>query len=98
MRVGKGAGQTVPHVHFNIVPRPREGKGSEMTDAERKNIALWERPREKLSAEEGMELSKFVRAEIENEVEKFKSEGALSDFGGMDGELWATIGEKELGL
>jgi diadenosine tetraphosphate (Ap4A) HIT family hydrolase len=42
VRVGKGAGQTVPHVHFHIIQRPGEEKGSEMTDAERKSIALGE--------------------------------------------------------
>jgi diadenosine tetraphosphate (Ap4A) HIT family hydrolase len=51
---GSEAGQTIPHSHFHIIPRLGSARdASDITDAERKNLALGEGPRIKLDHEEG---------------------------------------------
>ena len=75
---GAEAGQTVPHVHFHIIPRLGEVRNpGDITDAERKNIALGEGPRVKLGDEEGTELSGLIKAELVKEMEKLNDAGEV---------------------
>jgi hypothetical protein len=68
-----------------------------MGDAERKNIALGEGPRDKLSAEDGKDISELVKAEVKLEVQKLRDEGFLIDEDGSS-ELWGKVGERGLKL
>jgi diadenosine tetraphosphate (Ap4A) HIT family hydrolase len=96
--VGAEAGQTVPHVHYHVIPR--EGAGlavgeDEMTDAERRNLVLGEGPRVMIEKEGGEEISRLVRAEITREVEELVGRGELLRQEGT-GDLW--VGGLERGL
>lgn len=91
----------MPHTHFHIIPRAgpagKEDRVGEMGDAERKNIALGEGPREKLSAEDGAEVSRLVKEEVRVEIGKLRAQGFLTgDDGGN--ELWFKVSERGLKL
>jgi len=93
---GIEAGQTVPHSHFHIVPRiTGESRGvDDITDADRRNIALGQGPRIKLGDKEGREISEKIKVKLEEEIANLKVDGEiehLSDFFGEEEELYAKI-------
>jgi diadenosine tetraphosphate (Ap4A) HIT family hydrolase len=91
IETGAEAGQTVPHVHFHIIPRLGEVRNpGDITDAERKNIALGEGPRVKLGDEEGTELSGHIKAELVKETQKLKDAGEV-EVGGEGDVLFANV-------
>ena len=86
----------MPHSHFHIIPRLGEARdASDISDAERKNIALGEGPREKLADEEGTELSKLVKAELEKEIKQLQDKG---DAFNVEEELHVQTKERGLKL
>ena len=93
---GAEAGQTVPHSHFHIIPRLGETRdSSDISDAERKNIALGEGPRERLADGEGTELSKLIKVELEKEIKRLQDvDGAFK----VEEELYVQTKERGLKL
>jgi diadenosine tetraphosphate (Ap4A) HIT family hydrolase len=83
--LGTEAGQTVPHSHFHIIPRLSDEarKASDISDAERKNIALGEGPRTKLSDDEGTELSRLIQVGIEKEIKLLQAAGDFVEESGF---------------
>jgi hypothetical protein len=95
--LGAEAGQTVPHLHYHIIPRLREVRDpADITDAERKNIALGEGPRVKLEVEDGTRLSGLIKAELAKEIRKLKAEGEVVV--GEGGELVVKVSGNGLKL
>jgi diadenosine tetraphosphate (Ap4A) HIT family hydrolase len=95
-KTGAEAGQTVPHSHFHIIPRLGAARdASDISDAERKNIALGEGPREKLADGEGTELSKLIKVELEKEIKQLRDVG---DAFNMEEELHLQTKERGLKL
>jgi hypothetical protein len=95
--LGAEAGQTVPHVHYHIIPRERTGESvgeSDMTDAERKNLVLGEGPRLLLEREDGEEISRLIRGGIKRELDVLLDKNELSlgnleaEGEEVDGKLW----------
>lgn len=86
----------MPHSHFHIIPRLGAARDpNDITDAERKNIALGEGPREKLADEEGTELSALIKAELEKEIKQLRDVGDASN---VDEELHMQTKERGLKL
>lgn len=81
MKIEAEAGQTVPHCHFHVIPRPgMEGDArdqSEIGDAERKNLALGEGPRVKLEDTEGTEVSDAIKLALGREIQMLKESGEI---------------------
>jgi len=93
---GADAGQTVPHSHFHVIPRSKEqGNKDDISDAERKNLALGEGPRDRLQAEDGVELSKLIKEEVTKEIKRLRAVGSVVD---ENGELWMRSEAKGLKL
>jgi diadenosine tetraphosphate (Ap4A) HIT family hydrolase len=86
----------VPHSHFHIIPRLGEARVPEdISDAERKNIALGEGPREKLADGEGTELSKLIKTELKKEIKQLEEVG---DAFNVEEELYVRTKERGLKL
>jgi hypothetical protein len=86
---GSEAGQTVPHSHFHIIPRLGGSRcASDITDAERKNLALGEGPRIKLDHEEGTQLCIGIQFALRHEIRLLQTEKEL---GGSDEELFVNL-------
>ena len=87
----------MPHAHFHIIPRKgtteREG---EMMDAERKNIALGEGPRENLDPEHGEKIALLVKLEVTKEIQRLREEGDVVV--GEEGEVLGRVSERGLKL
>ena len=93
---GSEAGQTVPHSHVHIIPRlgsPRDA--NDITDAERKNLALGEGPRIKLDHEEGIQLCIGIQFALRQEIRTLQTGKEL---GGSDEELFANLHGRGLKL
>jgi hypothetical protein len=83
---GSEAGQTVPHSHFHIIPRLGPARdATDITDAERRNLALGEGPRIKLNEIEGASISSGIKAALRQEIEKVQVREQVS---GSDEELF----------
>ena len=66
----------MPHSHFHIIPKLYEARDpSDISDAERKNIALGEGPRVKLADDEDTELSKLIKVELQKEIKQLQDNG-----------------------
>ncbi|PMD63804.1 HIT-like protein [Hyaloscypha bicolor E] len=86
---GSEAGQTVPHSHFHIIPRLGGPRGAtDISDAERKNLALGEGPRIKLDHEEGTQLCIAIQFALRQEIRKLQ---AGKELGGPDEELFVNL-------
>jgi diadenosine tetraphosphate (Ap4A) HIT family hydrolase len=86
---GAEAGQTVPHCHFHIIPRLGASRdATDITDAERKNLALGEGPRIKLDNEEGSQLCIAIQFALRQEIRKLQTG---KEFGGSDEELFLNL-------
>ncbi|KAH8753393.1 HIT-like domain-containing protein [Hyaloscypha sp. PMI_1271] len=86
---GSEAGQTVPHSHFHIIPRFGGPRGAtDISDAERKNLALGEGPRIKLDHEEGTQLCIAIQFALRQEIRKLQTGKEL---GGSDEELFVNL-------
>jgi hypothetical protein len=83
---GSEAGQTVPHSHFHIIPRLGPARdATDITDAERRNLALGEGPRIKLDDIEGNNICNGIQAALHQEIKKLQVKQQLS---GSDEELF----------
>lgn len=72
---GARAAQVVPHVHFHVVPRPPLKVPG---PAARPNFAMFGRgQREDLDDEEGEELARAMRVEMEREVKRIREEEGI---------------------
>ncbi|KAJ5482653.1 Hit family protein 1 [Penicillium diatomitis] len=68
---GERAAQQVPHVHFHIIPRPSDF-------AHKPSFAMFGRgQRHELDDEEGAELARAMRVELELEVERIKRDEGI---------------------
>ncbi len=89
LRAGSEAGQTVPHSHFHIIPRLGSARdANDITDAERKNLALGEGPRIKLDHEEGIQLCIGIQFALRQEIRTLQTGKEL---GGSDEELFVNL-------
>ena len=89
MLSGSEAGQTVPHSHVHIIPRLRSARdANDITDAERKNLALGEGPRIKLDHEEGIQLCIGIQFALRQEIRTLQTGKEL---GGSDEELFVNL-------
>ena len=66
-----------------------------ISDAERKNIALGEGPREKLADDEGAELTKLIKTELKKETKRLQEVG---DAFNVEEELYVRTTERGLKL
>ena len=86
----------MPHSHFHIIPRLGEARDpNDISDAERKNIALGEGLREKLADAEGIELSKLLKAELKKEIKQLQEAGDATN---VEEELYVQIKDRGLKL
>lgn len=67
---------------------------SDITDAERKNLALGEGPRTRLDNADGTELSRLIKAELAKEIVALKEGGDI--VGGVEEELHVRTMERGL--
>jgi diadenosine tetraphosphate (Ap4A) HIT family hydrolase len=87
-QTGSEAGQTVPHCHSHIIPRLGGSRdATDITDAERKNLALGEGPRVKLDHEEGSSLCRGVQIALRHEIRTLQIGREL---GGSDENLFVN--------
>lgn len=72
MDTGARAAQVVPHVHFHLIPRP-------VTDGvHRPGFAMFGRgQRSELDDDEGEEVSRAMRTELVQEIQRIKREEGI---------------------
>jgi bis(5'-adenosyl)-triphosphatase len=89
MQDGVSAGQTVPHVHVHIIPRPKDSPQNDQIydrmDSEEGNVggALWDRSRPvnqgKFAKPEESERKNRTEEEMAKEADFFRQQMALVD-------------------
>jgi len=93
---GSEAGQTVPHSHFHIIPRLAPAHdATDITDPERRNLALGEGPRVNLDDIEGNNICIGIQAALHQEIKKLQVKQQLS---GSDEELFTNAILRTSGL
>ena len=70
---GPRAAQTVPHVHFHIIPRPGEGSAV-VAQSERAWLMFGRGRREELDEEEGAEMARRLREAVRTELREGQEE------------------------
>lgn len=102
-QIGPEAGQTAPHAHFHIIPRPEPGSpsatgelydtkkdASVVLDVQRRNVAVAEGLRRKLDDEDALDVCAKIREAIKHEIDHLKRKGDIVE-GREEWELWGNV-------